>query len=235
MSTLRAAAAGLLELIPDDIADTAVDLWEMFRDTFRGDRARNLACTMIAGFEDYREFAYPDPASPLAKATRSKPWGRRPAQEIFDELPANVAMLSGAPWTVGFGSTGKYIDPETRYSRAVAEANLEARVETHMTCIRRIVTVPLASYELAALVSFRDNIGPGRVAKGGDKGRSGFDTLANGDPSTLLRLINENKKRDAAEQFGRWVKTPGVESGLKIRRAREREMWLGIHPLLRVN
>lgn len=225
----------MLGIIPDDIAETIVDVWEMFRDTFRGDRARAVSCTLIAGFEGYREFAYPDPASELANATRGKDWGFREAQAIFDELPPHLAMLKGDPWTVGFGSTGKWIGPTARWSRAVAEANLEARVETNISAIRRLVAVPLLTYELAALVCFRDNVGPGRAASGQDKGRDGFDTLASGRPSTLLRLVNEGSKRDAADQFLKWVNAGGrPNKGLQNRRARERELFLGIHPILKV-
>ena len=37
----------------------------------------------IQQFEAYRMYAYPDPASPLARATAGKPWGMMPARNIL--------------------------------------------------------------------------------------------------------------------------------------------------------
>lgn len=61
----------------------------------------------IKGWEALRLYAYPDPASDLARATQSvrKRWGYEPASRIMAELPDAIQGLSGAPWTVGYGST----------------------------------------------------------------------------------------------------------------------------------
>ena len=76
--------------------------------------------------------------------------------------------------------------------------------------ILRVVTVELTQHEFDALVSFSFNVGTG-----------------NFNGSTLLKLLNQNKKKEAAEQFTRWIRSKGVIlPGLVRRREAERDLFL---------
>lgn len=71
--------------------------------------------------------------------------------------------------------------------------------------VLRAVKVPLAQHEFDALVSFVFNVGAG-----------------NFNSSTLLRLLNEGRKKDVPAQFLRWTRSKGVElPGLVKRRQSE--------------
>ena len=80
------------------------------------------------------------------------------------------------------------------------------------------VTVPLSQHEFDALVCFSYNVGVGA-----------FGT------STLLRLLNQGKREEAAAQLLRWTKAGGRElPGLIRRRRSERVLFrsgeLKFHP-----
>lgn len=79
--------------------------------------------------EGFREFAYPDPLSSLARKHPSKDWGFKPAREVLATIgvsPEQAAKL-GAPWTVGFGFThGVTLD--SRMNRITAERRLEQKI-----------------------------------------------------------------------------------------------------------
>lgn len=191
-----------------------------------------LGRILIQAWEQFREFAYPDPFSALARATRGKPWGRISAQEILDQLPPNIQALSGDPWTVGHGETGRHIGPGTHWSRAVGDANFDARLEDLQLVVRRLVRVPMAPWEEAAFLSFAWNVGADDDA----------DSKAEGlGDSTLLRLFHEGNKAGCALQFfnpatgdSPWDNAGGVRDipGLRRRRRAEREMFLGTHPAI---
>lgn len=189
------------------------------------DRVVRVAMALIAAREHFREFAYPDPYSPLGKATRSARWGFEPAEQILRELPANIAALKGDPWTVGFGQTGKFVGPGTRWSRAVADANFEAEVESFRAGVRRLARPDMTIGQEAALISFAYNVGLDEDA----------DEIAEGlGDSTLLKMFNRGDTRAAADQFLVWRKAGGeVSKGIIKRREEERAMFLGLHPLLR--
>lgn len=75
--------------------------------------------------EGYREFAYPDPLSPLFKKYPHLKWGYKPAREL---LPADTDWSLGAPWTVGYGFTGEGITHESRMDRTISERKLEEKI-----------------------------------------------------------------------------------------------------------
>lgn len=194
--------------------------------------ARDLATVLIQAWEGYREFAYPDPASPLARATPVARWGHVPAQEILEMLPGDTAGLPGDPWTVGHGETGKHVGPSTRWSRAVANANFDARLEDLQWGVRRMLRVAALPWEEAAFLSFAWNVG---LDDDADHKAEGF-----GD-STLLRLFNAGDKAGCALQFynpktgdSPWDNAGGVRDmqGLRNRRRAERAMFLGLHPAI---
>ena len=178
------------------------------------DKALRLARDLIHQWEQYREFAYPDPASPLAKATPGKRWGYIEAPSILATLDYPTAFLSGHPWTVGYGSTGRYIGPTTRWSPEVAAANSEAAIEDIQEKVRKLIPVHLAPHQEAALISLCYNIGVNAFTD-----------------STLLRLLRSGDIDGAAEQFKRWNKARGkVLTGLSRRRAAEAAMFRGTAP-----
>lgn len=69
----------------------------------------------------------------------------------------------------------------------------------------------LEQHEFDALVSFAFNVGLGAL-----------------EQSTLLRYLLEDNKRDAADEFRRWVFSKGRKlAGLERRRLDERDLFLG--------
>lgn len=77
--------------------------------------------------EGFREYAYPDPLSPLMKKypfSKERRWGFVPAKEIL----ANISeKLSGAPWTVGYGFT-QGVTVDSKMSKPIAERKLEVMI-----------------------------------------------------------------------------------------------------------
>lgn len=105
--------------------------------------------------------------------------------------------------------------------RELAEcfALMYADVYEHHRHVQRLVTVPLAPHQHAALVHFTYNVGPGALAR-----------------STLLRKVNACDFAGAAREFGRWVHA--TQNGRKVRlpglvarRAHEAAMFRGEIPL----
>ncbi len=174
---------------------------------------------LVISFEQYREFAYPDPASPLARATRGMKlrWGFRPAREIIAELDPSVRDLHGNPWTCGIGRT-RGVTIDTRMSRAQAMADMRAELEMIAEQVLDVCTLQPNENELAAMTSLAYNIGMGRDLPGGP---AGFRT------STVLRAHNRGDKHAAARAFGLWNKAKGqVMAGLERRRKAESALYL---------
>jgi GH24 family phage-related lysozyme (muramidase) len=72
--------------------------------------------------ESYREFAYPDPLSGLARKYRHLPWGFKPARDLLNLIGEDESK--GNPWTVGYGHTHG-VNPDTRFSKEMAEHKLK--------------------------------------------------------------------------------------------------------------
>lgn len=85
--------------------------------------------------EGFREFAYPDPLSVLAKKYPRAGWGFRPAVQILAELKENPKY--GQPWTVGVGETHG-VTPESTRTVKEAEAELELSVKNHVKELHRL-------------------------------------------------------------------------------------------------
>ena len=163
--------------------------------------------------EAFREFAYPDPASPLARACRERGykalWGFQPAVDIIKTLPDDIRKLHGNPWTCGYGET-KDVNFETRWSKDEAHRRLLARLLEFENGVLALCTREPNPNECAALVSFAYNVGLGGLKK-----------------SSVLRNHNAGDKTAAARSFGLWNKAGGqVMAGLTRRRAEEAAMYL---------
>ena len=175
-------------------------------------------------FEAYRQYAYPDPSSDLARAVRSKRlkanWGFRPAWEILQELPADVAKLSGSPWTCGYGET-KGVTPQTSWSRAEAEQRFSLRYEEFKSAVRAACTVPPTEEQLGAMTSLAYNIGLGWSGKVKPSGaKDGFRQ------SSVLKAHNRGDFAAATRAFALWNRANGREEpGLTRRRAAEASLY----------
>lgn len=154
-------------------------------------------------------FSYCDPASPMGREIqRHGQWNAYLYRGW--EPPADVAKLSGAPWTIGYGSTGADIGPNTVWTLEQVRQRYTEQSAAFMRQVAAAVTVPTSPMQLAMLTSLAYNIGI-----------SAFRS------STLLRLLNAGDYVGAAEQFPRWNKAQGkVLAGLVARRAAERANFL---------
>jgi GH24 family phage-related lysozyme (muramidase) len=97
-----------------------------------------------------------------------------------------------------------------KMSRSLAFKLLAADIAPREQAVERLVTVPLNQNEFDALVSLLFNIGAKAF-----------------EDSTLLRLLNQGRRKDAAAQFDRWVHGGGqVLPGLVARRNAEQALFL---------
>lgn len=172
------------------------------------------AClALLRHFEGLRLFAYPDPASDLARATpqMAHRWGFEPAAGILAELAADVAALPGSPWTCGYGHT-RGVTSGSQCTEEGAEAWLADDAQIACTEVDRMLLVSVTQCERDALTSFDFAFGSERLFN-----------------STLLRKLNKGDRTGAADQFLRWKLAGGrVEPGLVARREAERRMFLGL-------
>ena len=119
---------------------------------------------------------------------------------------------SGGVLTIGYGHTGSDVFDGQAITEEEADAWLRLDIAEAEDAIESYVDVDLDQNEYDALVSFIFNVGVGAFRN-----------------STLLRLLNAGSKEGAARQFARWVHDNGeVVAGLVNRRAKERDMFMGI-------
>jgi lysozyme len=163
---------------------------------------------MIKHFESCSLTAYPDPASALAVELR----------KTLNMRCKNWEKLSGAPYTVGWGSTGiddsvsppRPICATTVWTQVHADHRLATDVENFAKQMLPLIKVELNDNQFSALVCFTYNVG-----------------LGNFKSSTLLNLINRGKYADAALEFAKWNKAKGkVLNGLTARRDAERRLFI---------
>ena len=156
--------------------------------------------------EALRLHAYPDPASPLARATPRKRWGFNSASVLMADLPAGIHRLSGEPWTLGYGNTffnGRKVRPNDECTEAEADANFRVTVAGFERGILESVHAPLNQKMFDALINLEYNIGVAAFQR-----------------STLVRMLNAGDYIGASGEFDRWV-WAGGEPILAKRRNRE--------------
>lgn len=112
----------------------------------------------------------------------------------------------GAPWTIGYGHTGKSVVPGLRITEHQAEAILQVGLDRFEEAVEKRCP-GLSDNEFAACVSLAFNIGV-----------SAF----NG--SLVARRIDAGQKLWAGNAFRYW--TAGGMKGLKARRAAEATLFL---------
>lgn len=125
---------------------------------------------------------------------------------------AEAYMDSAGVWTIGYGTiriNGIPVEPGQKITEQEAEAALEADLAWAQTAVNQAVKVRLTQNMFDALVSLVYNIGVGAFTD-----------------STLLRLLNQGKYQEAAEQFHRWKFAGGkVIPGLVNRRRLEFDLF----------
>jgi lysozyme len=97
--------------------------------------------------EGFREFAYPDPLSPLGRRYRGKDWlwGFVPARELMARIPG-AKEEDGKPWTYGCGFTN-CVTPDSRIHRIPAERMLEGLIlEMQHVLASKLPWYPTASF-----------------------------------------------------------------------------------------
>ena len=113
-------------------------------------------------------------------------------------------------WTIGYGHTGAEVHAGQQITQEEADTLLRQDLTKFEECVDDNCNTILDQNEFDALVCFSYNVGCGSFKN-----------------STLLKLIHEGKKDEAAEQFLRWNKAGGKEvAGLTRRREAERALFL---------
>ena len=131
----------------------------------------------------------------------------------YEGLRLKAYQDSGGIWTVGYGHTGKDVQPGREVSPLEAEALLRADLRGAINCVNSAVKVAIEQRHFDALVDFCFNAGSGALLR-----------------STLLLKTNAKDIAGAAEQFDCWVHVNGVLSrGLQRRRTAEKAMFMGTY------
>lgn len=135
---------------------------------------------LIKRFEGCRLRAYPDPAT------------------------------SGAPWTIGYGTTGPNVYEGLQISQEQADMWLVEKLAEFEKCVNKVIFIPVTDNQFSACVSLAYNIG-----------------CRNFQGSTLVKKLNAGDDIGAADEFLKWNKAAGnVMAGLTKRREAERELFL---------
>lgn len=127
----------------------------------------------------------------------------------FEGLRLKSYKCPAGVWTIGYGHTGADVKPNMTITKEEAEKLLDKDLVKFIRNVNNKVKVPLKQEHFDALVSFAFNVG-----------NEAFNS------STLLKLLNQGKYLQAANQFSRWVYAGKNKSeGLIKRRKAEEEMF----------
>ena len=127
----------------------------------------------------------------------------------FEGLRLFAYKCPAGVWTIGYGHTGPDVHPKLQITKERADMLLQQDVLWACKAVADNVKVALTDNQFSALVSLVFNIGESAFKK-----------------STILRMVNEGRLKDAQAQFARWNKVGGVPSiGLTRRRKAEAELW----------
>ena len=118
----------------------------------------------------------------------------------------------GAPWTIGYGSTGPEIVKGTVWTKAQAQARFQRDLEHFANGVEHALAgAKTTNAQFAAMVSLAYNVG-----------------LANFRSSTLLKKHKAGDFVGAKAEFARWNRAAGkVMAGLTRRRAAEASLYGG--------
>ena len=129
--------------------------------------------------------------------------------KMYEGLKLQPYLCPAGLLTVGYGSTlaGKL---NRQITREEAEQFLKLDVEEAEKGMSPLIKIECSENEWSALVSFVFNVGVGNFKN-----------------STLLKVLNQRDKKEAANQFARWVFAAGkILPGLQKRRDAEKELFL---------
>jgi lysozyme len=116
----------------------------------------------------------------------------------------------GGVWTIGYGHTQGVQEHDT-CTGIQADMWFDQDISVVVYCLDRLLLTNVSQNQFDALVSFTFNVGIGAEQH-----------------STMLKLINERRFVDAANEFPRWNHVKGVVSeGLTRRRAAEQALFVG--------
>ncbi|MGO4168217.1 lysozyme [Novosphingobium sp. YAF33] len=133
---------------------------------------------------------------------------KRRADGLFEAYP-DPGSQDGRPWTIGWGSTGADIGPETVWTQAQCDARFDREITRYVQeVVAAIGDAATSPHQFDALTSFHYNTG----------------AIAD---ATLTKLHRAGRFAEAAAQFGKWIYNDGkVLEGLKRRRAEEAALYL---------
>lgn len=125
-------------------------------------------------------------------------------------------LTGGAPWTIGWGSTGPDVAEGVVWTQAQADERFEKHLLEFEDYVRRYAIHPLTQGQFDAFVSILYNVGPG------GRNRDGIIWLRSGKHSTLLRKFNAGDIAGAEAEWEKWI-SPGsrVSKALLGRRRAE--------------
>ena len=133
---------------------------------------------------------------------------------ISEEGKALIKKFEGSKLTIGYGHTGTTKEG-MEITQEEAESLLDQDLEQFESIVNNAVEVPLDQCEFDALVAWTFNLGGGNLRA-----------------STLLKVLNDNKKNEVPAQMRRWNKATVngekvVLPGLERRREAEALLWQG--------
>ena len=129
--------------------------------------------------------------------------------ECWEGLRLRAYRCPAGVWTIGYGHT-KTAKAGMVITIRQAEELLLKDVRGFEEAVRDLVIVSLTQNQFDALVSFTFNVGVEAFRK-----------------STMLRLLNERKYKEAGYQFERWVRAGNkILPGLVARREAEKALFL---------
>lgn len=127
----------------------------------------------------------------------------------FEGCSLKAYKCPAGAWTIGYGHTNK-VFADNIITQDEAETLLKHDLIIHCNNVSKLVKVALTQNQFDALVSFEYNVGYGAFQN-----------------STMLKLLNQGKYKEAANQFDRWVYAgKKILPGLVNRRRAEKELFL---------
>lgn len=132
----------------------------------------------------------------------------------FEAFRESMYLDAVSKPTIGYGTLIDTKEEQYLINKKITEAEATDLLELDMAkfekAINNLVKAELTQNQFDALCSFTYNVG-----------------ISNFKNSTLLKMINEGKIKESADQFLRWNKAGGkVLSGLTSRRQKEMELFL---------
>jgi len=143
----------------------------------------------------------------------------------FESCKLKAYKCPAKKWTIGWGNTFYEDGSPVREGDVITQARADKLFEIILSGFENMaskaIVSKLNSNQFSAFVSALYNIGHG------GKTKSGLIKLTNGNPSTLLRKINENPSDPTIrDEFMKWVSAgTSFTNGLIRRRKAEADLY----------